>query len=286
MLFFWFPHTNQETTQSVDGEGEDHANCGLTQLPYETLDKGFSSLKRTESTLLIGSSTSLKTSHSTSFIKQIIKSKSEGATLTADSSASFSVLVEYTLHLNSLAFVFGADQRSTSFHSVSSCSLSIESCSFGSAATASTLNEALFNIVGSPTFKSSILTRISTSSSTGLLSLDLSGSHTLSIVSTSLVSCTASSAPLVSLTLSSTTEQTDWDFDLSGLSFSLAPSNPVPSGALIFVSRPSFATQIVHSHFTSVDSSTDPEAFRGMTLQLKCHHRCLSIRSDCNRTRD
>ncbi|KAK2948410.1 hypothetical protein BLNAU_16665 [Blattamonas nauphoetae] len=263
LLFFWFPHTIQETTLSVDGVGEDHANCGLTHLPCETLDKGFSSLKRTESTLLVGSSTSLTTSHSTSYAKQTIKSKSGIATITTASSASFSVLVDHALDLTSLAFVFGADPRSTSFLSVSSGSLSIESCSFGSAATTSTLNEALFNIVGSLTIKSSNLTRISTSSSTGLLSIDLSGSHSLSVVSTSLVSCTTSAAPLVSLTLSNSTEQTDWHFDLSGLLFSLASSNSVPSAALIFVTGPSFETQIVTSRFPAVDLSTDPEAFWG-----------------------
>ncbi|KAK2949172.1 hypothetical protein BLNAU_15898 [Blattamonas nauphoetae] len=277
MFSFGFPHTIQETTLSVHGEGEDHANCGLTQLPCETLDKGFSSLKRTESTLLIGSSTSLKTSHSTSFTKQTIKSKSGIATINTASSASFSVLLDHTLGLNSLAFLFGADQRSTSFISISTGSLSIESCSFRSAATASTLNDALFNIVGSMTIKSSIKTRISTSSSTGLFSIDLSGTHSLSVISTSLVSYTASAAPLVSLTLSNNTELTDWKFNLSGLSFPAASSNVVPRGALIFVSGTSFATQIVHSRFPSVDSSTDPEAFRGMILRLKCPHRCLSI---------
>ncbi|KAK2944979.1 hypothetical protein BLNAU_20097 [Blattamonas nauphoetae] len=263
MLFFWFPHTNQETTLSVDGEGEDHANCGLTQLPCETLDKGFSSLKRTESTLLVGSSTSLTTSHSTSFAKQTIKSKSEIATINTASSASFSVLVDHALGLNSLAFLFGVDQRSTSFVSVSSGSLSVESCSFGSVATASTLNKALFNVAGSLTIKSSNLTRISTSSSTGLLSIDLSDSHTLSVISTPLISCAASAGPLVSLTLSNSTEQTDWNFDMSGLSFSAASSNVVPSGVLIFVSGPSFATQIVPSRFPAVDLSTVPEAFWG-----------------------
>ncbi|KAK2953389.1 hypothetical protein BLNAU_11675 [Blattamonas nauphoetae] len=231
MFSFGFPHTIQETTLSVHGEGEDHANCGLTQLPCETLDKGFSSLKRTESTLLVGGSTSLAKPHSTSFTEQTIKSKSGIATITTASSA----------------------------------------------ATASTLNDALFNIVGSMTIKSSIKTRISTSSSTGLFSIDLSGTHSLSVISTSLVSYTASAAPLVSLTLSNNTELTDWKFNLSGLSFPAASSNVVPRGALIFVSGTSFATQIVHSRFPSVDSSTDPEAFRGMILRLKCPHRCLSI---------
>ncbi|KAK2956844.1 hypothetical protein BLNAU_6727 [Blattamonas nauphoetae] len=277
MFSFGFPHTIQETTLSVHGEGEDHANCGLTQLPCETLDKGFSSLKRTESTLLVGGSTSLAKPHSTSFTEQTIKSKSGIATITTASSASFSVLVDHTLHLTSLAILFGTDQRSTSFISISTGSLSIESCSFRSAATASTLNDALFNIVGSMTIKSSIKTRISTSSSTGLFSIDLSGTHSLSVISTSLVSYTASAAPLVSLTLSNNTELTDWKFNLSGLSFPAASSNVVPRGALIFVSGTSFATQIVHSRFPSVDSSTDPEAFRGMILRLKCPHRCLSI---------
>ncbi|KAK2940726.1 hypothetical protein BLNAU_24365 [Blattamonas nauphoetae] len=199
MFSFGFPHTIQETTLSVHGEGEDHANCGLTQLPCETLDKGFSSLKRTESTLLVGGSTSLAKPHSTSFTEQTIKSKSGIATITTASSASFSVLVDHTLHLTSLAILFGTDQRSTSFISISTGSLSIESCSFRSAATASTLNDALFNIVGSMTIKSSIKTRISTSSSTGLFSIDLSGTHSLSVISTSLVSYTASAAPLVTL---------------------------------------------------------------------------------------
>ncbi|KAK2944428.1 hypothetical protein BLNAU_20632 [Blattamonas nauphoetae] len=141
--------------------------------------------------------------------------------------------------------------------------LSISSCSFGSLLSETAVDSSLIEVSGSLTITSTVFTKIASSSTDSLIRIDLSGSHSISVVSTSLVSCTASAAPLVSLTLSAGTGQTDWDFDLSGLSFSAASSNVVPSGVLIFVSGAFFTTQIVPSRFPAVDLSTDPEAFWG-----------------------
>ncbi|KAK2956846.1 hypothetical protein BLNAU_8123 [Blattamonas nauphoetae] len=261
LLFFWFAHTEQETSLFIDSDGEDHVHCGLSLLPCETLDRGLLNVKKTGTDVMLGSSSSLTSSLKTRFASHTIISKSEQKTITVDPLGSLSVLEDHELNLNTLLFVFESGDRSSVFISVASGSLSIDSCSFGSSSTESTLDKGFLDVCGSLSLVSTSFTKVRSSSPKGIVSVDLSGSHTLSTSATTFTSC-SSSSPLFSLTLSTSTEQTNWDFNLSGLSFT-SPSNGIPSGTQLFVSGPSFDTQIVPARFPAVTAETDPKLFWG-----------------------
>ncbi|KAK2956849.1 hypothetical protein BLNAU_8126 [Blattamonas nauphoetae] len=261
LLFFWFAHTEQETSLFIDSDGEDHVHCGLNLLPCETLKRGLLNVKKTGTDVVIGSSASLKSSLTTQFASHTIISKSEQKTITVDPLGSLSVLKGHELNLKTLLFVFESGDRSSAFISVASGSLSIDSCSFGSSSAETTLAKALLDVCGSLSLVSTSFTKVRSSSPKGVISVVLSGSHTLSTSATTFSSC-SSSSPLFSLTLSTSTEQTNWDFDLSGLSFT-SPSNGNPSKTQLFVSGPSFDTQIVPARFPAVTAETDPELFWG-----------------------
>ncbi|KAK2946538.1 hypothetical protein BLNAU_18514 [Blattamonas nauphoetae] len=262
LLFFWYPHTETEATLSVSEEGEDHPNCGLPQLPCRTLEKGLALVKKTGTEVIVSSSGVITSSLSTSHRTQTLKSKNEKETISIEQTGSLTVLADHSLILSNLGFILETGQRTVSALKTADGCLTINSCSFGSSVSDTTGDSSLIEVSGSLVVTSTVFTRI-ISSTDSLLRIELSGSHSVSFESTSLVSCSASAAPLISLTLSTSTDQTDWDFDLSGLSFSLASSNSGLSGILIFVSGPSFATQIKPSRFPAVDWSTDPEAFWG-----------------------
>ncbi|KAK2956323.1 hypothetical protein BLNAU_8690 [Blattamonas nauphoetae] len=262
LLFFWHPHTETEATLSVSEEGEDHPNCGLPQLPCRTLEKGLTLVKKTGTEMIVSSAGVIKSSLSTSHQTQTLKSKKEKETISIEQTGSLTVLTDHFLILSNLDFTLETGQRTVSALKTASGSLTINSCSFGSSLSDTTIDSSLIEVSGSLVLTSTVFTRIN-SSTDSLVRIELSGSHSVSFESTSLVSYSAPATPLISLTLSSTTDQTDWDFDLSGLSFSLASSNSDPSGVQIFVSGPSFATQIKPSRFPSVGSLTDPKAFWG-----------------------
>ncbi|KAK2943070.1 hypothetical protein BLNAU_22013 [Blattamonas nauphoetae] len=262
LLFFWYPHTETEATLSVSEEGEDHPNCGLPQLPCQTLEKGLTLVKKTGTEVIVSSAGAIKSPLSTLHQKQTLKSTNEKETISIGPIGSLKVLADHSLILSNLGFILETGQRTVSALKTAAGCLSILSCSFGSSLSDTTVASSLIEVSGSLVITSTVFTRF-ISSTDSLIRIELSGSHSVSFESTSLVSCSASAAPLISLTLSSTTDQTDWDFNLSGVSFSLASSNSVPSGAQIFVSGPSFATQIKPSRFPAVDSSTDPKAFWG-----------------------
>ncbi|KAK2946541.1 hypothetical protein BLNAU_18517 [Blattamonas nauphoetae] len=262
LLFFWYPHTETESTLSVSEKGEDHPNCGLPQLPCRTLEKGLTLVKRTGTEVIVNSAGVIKSPLSTSHRTQTLKSKNEKETISIEQTGSLAVLADHSLILSNLGFILETGQRTVSALKTITGFLTINSCSFGLTLSDTTVDSSLIEVSGSLVIASTVFTRI-VSSTNSLIRIELSGSHSLSFESTTLVSCSAPESPLISLTLSSTTDQTDWDFDLSGFSFSLASSNSVPSGVQIFVSGPSFATQIKPSRFPAVDWSTDPEAFWG-----------------------
>ncbi|KAK2956321.1 hypothetical protein BLNAU_8688 [Blattamonas nauphoetae] len=262
LLFFWHPHTKAEATLSVSEEGEDHPNCGLPQLPCRTLEKGLTLVKKTGTVVIVCSAGVITSSLSTSHRTQTMKSKKEKETISIEPTGSLTVLADHSLILSNLDFIFATGKRTVSALKPTAGCLTINSCSFGSSLSDTAVDSSLIEVSGSLVVTSTVFTRFS-SSTDSLIRIELSGSHSVSFESTSLVSYSAPATPLISLTLSSTTDQTDWDFDLSGLSFSLASSNSDPSGVQIFVSGPSFATQIKPSRFPSVGSLTDPKAFWG-----------------------
>ncbi|KAK2942509.1 hypothetical protein BLNAU_22565 [Blattamonas nauphoetae] len=130
-------------------------------------------------------------------------------------------------------------------------SLSIEECSFGSPESDTPLTSAL------------------STSHSATLRVELTDTDTLCFTTIRIESCSLTGAPLLSLVLSAT-QHTNWDLNLKGISFAEESSNSVLSGALIFISGTSFATQLALSlpatssltitscSFTSFTSSTSP----------------------------
>ncbi|KAK2956387.1 hypothetical protein BLNAU_8609 [Blattamonas nauphoetae] len=264
LLYFWFPHTESEATLSVDENGEDHRNCGIVRLPCQTLKTGFSSLKTTGTTLLLNRNDTIQTTLTAVFESQTIQSKTTTQTINVSPSGAISISSSRQLALHTLSFTFESGSRSLPFVKVTTGSLSIEECSFGSSESDTTLPSALFDISGTLRVDSVNFRKLKTSQSTGLFKLELTDTETLCFTTTRIESCTSTGAPLLSLVLSSTTQQTNWDFSLKGISFTADSSNSVPSGALIFISGSSFATQIVPSRFPSIDPETDENKFWGI----------------------
>ncbi|KAK2957755.1 hypothetical protein BLNAU_7189 [Blattamonas nauphoetae] len=263
LLYFWFPFTAAETTLSVDENGEDHPNCGISQLPCKALETGFASLKTTGTTLVLNKADTITTTLTAKFAAQKIQSKTTEQPVSVTSSGALSVPSTLKLTLHTLAFSFESGTRTSPFVKVTTGSLIVEQCSFGSTMSDTTLSSAVFDVKGSLAVKSVNFTRLDTSQPAGLFKLEHVDADTLSFVTTRIEGCASSVAPLLSLSLSSTSQQTNWDFDLSGLSFLHATSNAAPSGALIFISGSFFETQIVPSRFPSIDPETDENKFWG-----------------------
>ncbi|KAK2955783.1 hypothetical protein BLNAU_9319 [Blattamonas nauphoetae] len=263
LLFFWFPHSTTETTLSVDENGEDHPNCGLLQLPCKTLEKGFASLKATGTTLVLNKADTITTTLTTKFALNTIKSTPTAQPISIKPSGALSVSSSHKLTIHTLTFSFESGTRSTPFVKVTAGSLVVTQCSFCSTVPGTTLSSAVFDVKGSLTVDSVNFTQLQTSHTAGLFKLELIDTDTLSFVTTRIEGCTSSVAPLISLSLSSTTQQTNWDFNLNGLSFVATTSNAAPSGVLIFISGSSFETQIVPSRFPPIDAETDQNKFWG-----------------------
>ncbi|KAK2941338.1 hypothetical protein BLNAU_23744 [Blattamonas nauphoetae] len=222
LMFFWYPHTDTETT--------------LT-LPCRTLEKGLSLVKKTGTEVIVSSAGVFTSSLSTSHRTQTLKSKNAKETISIEQTGSLTVLADHSLILSNLGFILETGQRTVSALKTADGCLTINSCSFGSSVSDTTGDSSLIEVSGSLVITSTVFTRI-ISSTDSLLRIELSGSH--------------SPAPLISLTLSTRTDQTDWDFDLSGLSFSRASSNSGLSGILIFLTR-----RPIQKAFWGNDTSTE-----------------------------
>ncbi|KAK2946786.1 hypothetical protein BLNAU_18244 [Blattamonas nauphoetae] len=175
---------------------------------------------------------------------------------------SMSVSKDCDLNLASLSFALEAGERECSVLFVSEGSMTIDSCSFGSNSTIN-LDSPLLRITGSLTVKSIYFIKIKTGNEKGLFWIELTDRDEASFPSSTFSDCSSSTAALLSLTLP-TTQPTNWDFDLSGLSFTSTSSNETPEGPLIFVSGSSFATLIVPSRFPEVEAETDMNKFWGV----------------------
>ncbi|KAK2951333.1 hypothetical protein BLNAU_13712 [Blattamonas nauphoetae] len=92
------------------------------------------------------------------------------------------------------------------------------------------------------------------------LRVELTDTDTLCFTTIRIESCSLTGAPLLSLVLSAT-QHTNWDLNLKGISFAEESSNSVLSGALIFISGTSFATQLALSRFPPVYPVTDENKF-------------------------
>ncbi|KAK2944430.1 hypothetical protein BLNAU_20634 [Blattamonas nauphoetae] len=114
LLFFWYPHTEAEATLSVNENGEDHLNCGLPQLPCQTLETGFLRLKKAGTELIVSSAGVIKSHLSTFHPTQTVKSKNEKETMSIEQTGSLAVLEGHSLVLSNLGFVLAAGQRTVS----------------------------------------------------------------------------------------------------------------------------------------------------------------------------
>ncbi|KAK2949901.1 hypothetical protein BLNAU_15130 [Blattamonas nauphoetae] len=228
LLFFWFPHSAKEATLDVDANGEVHPNCGLPQLPCRTLNQALPRSKRRNLPSFLNNADRIKTVLAAAFAEQTIKSKSEKQEVTIECSGGLSVSTNQQLILDTIVFVFEAGKRTSPFASVSAGSL-----------------------------------QLITTDEKGLIWMEQTDLNVVSFVSTTITCCTSSSAPLISLTFSSTSQQDSWDFDFSGISFTESSSNDAPTGTLVFIAGSSFATHIVPSRFPLINSETDENKFWG-----------------------
>ncbi|KAK2940022.1 hypothetical protein BLNAU_25065 [Blattamonas nauphoetae] len=238
-----------ETTLSVDENGEDHQNCGIVQLACQTLETGFSSLRATGTTIILNRNDTIQTTLTAAFETQTIQSKTTAQTISVSPSGAISISSSRQLTLHTLSFTFESGSRSLPFVKVTTGSLSIEECSFGSSESDTILTSALFDISGTLRVDSVNFRKLKTSQSAGLFKLELTDTETLCFTTTQIELC------------SSTDEL---GFQSEGISFTEESSNSVPSGALIFISGSSFATQIVPSRFPAIDPETDENKFWGI----------------------
>ncbi|KAK2955577.1 hypothetical protein BLNAU_9435 [Blattamonas nauphoetae] len=199
LLFIWYSHRSGE--KHVEGAtGEDHANCGLLQLPCLSLSTAHQSLNETNQTISIDSSLTLADSVTARSTGSVLTSTlSTPPTLTIASAFSF-VVSAGPIELSSLSFVPKEEARSTPLFSISNCgSLSVRSCSFSSFQSTSSPS-ILFGSVGSE--QSVSLDSITFTScwssgqvSSGVISLSLSDDSSLSIKgSTTITTCSSPTA--------------------------------------------------------------------------------------------
>ncbi|KAK2946554.1 hypothetical protein BLNAU_18530 [Blattamonas nauphoetae] len=160
LLFFWYPHTDTEATLSVSEEGENHPNCGLPQLPCRTLEKGLALVKKTGTEVIVSSSCVIKSLLSTSHRTQTLKSKNEKETISIEQTGSLTVLADHSLILSNLGFILEAGQRTVSALKTADGWLTINSCSFGSSLSDTTVTSSLIEVSGSLVITSSVFTRI------------------------------------------------------------------------------------------------------------------------------
>ncbi|KAK2958988.1 hypothetical protein BLNAU_6004 [Blattamonas nauphoetae] len=264
LLFHLLPPTDKIVVGETDTSEESaHPRCGSDRLRCSTLNSALSSAvsHSLQTSIRIATRVSLSSplAISTTASFSSLSGKQEVA---IDRTGSMSVSKDCDLTLACLSFSLEAGERYFSVLFVSEGFLTLDSCSFGSDS-ATNLDSPLLTITGSLTVKSTEFTKIKTVNEKGLVWIELSDSDEASFASSTFSDCSSSTAPLLSLTLP-TTQPTNWDFDLSGLSFTSASSNEIPEGALIFISGSSFATLIGPSRFPEVDSETDMNKFWGV----------------------
>ncbi|KAK2948244.1 hypothetical protein BLNAU_16863 [Blattamonas nauphoetae] len=112
--------------------------------------------------------------------------------------------------------------------------------------------ETLFDISGTLRVDSVNFRKLKTSQSAGLFKLELTDTETLCFTTTQIELCSSTGAPFLSLVLSSTTLQTNWDFNLKGISFTEESSNSVPSAAI--------DPETDENKFWGIDSTTSVES--------------------------
>ncbi|KAK2955340.1 hypothetical protein BLNAU_9733 [Blattamonas nauphoetae] len=127
LLFFWYPHTSSSGAVHVHKDGEDHRLCGLIELPCSHLSssfrKGYSTSTVIDSDLVFNENINdITSSHSITSTLEY--------TITVDNYAIFSVS-SGTLSIQSCSFVSTDYQRTSSFLTLSgSGSATLTSCSF------------------------------------------------------------------------------------------------------------------------------------------------------------
>ncbi|KAK2949965.1 hypothetical protein BLNAU_15108 [Blattamonas nauphoetae] len=133
LLFFWFPYTAGPV--HIHSEGTSHANCGVASLPCSSIAQSMGKMAGEEKGMLVDSNHELSTSL-VSIGEEWTLKRSGSFTLTLTDLAQI-VVKDQTAHLtlSSLAVLFGvmSTHHAGSCVDVSSGSLSIESCSFGTA---------------------------------------------------------------------------------------------------------------------------------------------------------
>ncbi|KAK2949245.1 hypothetical protein BLNAU_15848 [Blattamonas nauphoetae] len=142
LLYYWYPHTVTHLTLDVTEDGEDHVNCGISQLPCQTLVHGWSKLKVSGTTLQLSRSDTINTTLTTKFSVLTLATgpimSNADQTIVVGTEGSLVVSTDdHTLILQNQKFILESP-RSTSAFSISAGSLSISSCSFGEQRTVTT----------------------------------------------------------------------------------------------------------------------------------------------------
>ncbi|KAK2953616.1 hypothetical protein BLNAU_11480 [Blattamonas nauphoetae] len=135
LLFFWFPHTSASAAH-VHSEGENHANCGLVQLPCSTIEEALSrendgSIVEIDTDFILNEAISITSGQTPTIQSQTTKRK-----LTTTRTSSFS-LAGGCLTVTMLSFAPHSTQtntvRSTPLFSISNdASLFLREVSFAS----------------------------------------------------------------------------------------------------------------------------------------------------------
>ncbi|KAK2945531.1 hypothetical protein BLNAU_19555 [Blattamonas nauphoetae] len=161
LLFFWFPHSVSESSTHIHGEGSAHPLCGRRQLPCSTISTGLTH-PNTKQSFVVDSPLTL--AEYVMVTEQTILTAPIPTTVTVTQSGRIGV-PSHTLTLSNLFFVGSAMMTSYSFVFFSSTgSLSIDSCS---------INNHNSSWPGSA------------------ISASLAASSTLTLLSSSFVSCTS-----------------------------------------------------------------------------------------------
>ncbi|KAK2955970.1 hypothetical protein BLNAU_9130 [Blattamonas nauphoetae] len=201
LLFYWHPHATGAV--HLQTGGEDHALCGLTELPCSTLSQAMSNLKEPSQEsetpeVLIDSDLSLTSPLLSTATKWILRG-SPLKSLTIENEAQISIKkgVSSSLTLATLSIVFGTDSasRTTPILDVESGTIEINECSVNS--DSKSISSSLFAVGGG----SLILTKgsIATPSSSHPLVSITSGSFSTATVDVIVTVQPIRSSPLISM---------------------------------------------------------------------------------------
>ncbi|KAK2951521.1 hypothetical protein BLNAU_13543 [Blattamonas nauphoetae] len=185
LLYLWFPHTTGDVF--VHSAGENHASCGLVQLPCQTLLFGNERMKETGKQIVLSADISLSEVFTTRFALIKITSENTAKSIACSSSAAFVVdTAANTLTLDTLAIAHASPQPTSPIISVSNGKCVLNAVEFGSSSLTTTVSTSLISVTGGTLEANDVKIQKFVSISSSLIEI-AGGLTTLSVMQVSLI---------------------------------------------------------------------------------------------------